>query len=358
MNTRTPRHLPRPPSRPSPRPTQEMAVGRSVDHSVALELGGFAGAYMPGNPDCMLSVLCGRAGQGKSSLIQSNPRAVVLCPDVTSTPRRSRAVIIPGINSQGLPVRPSATSPEDPDSGEVIDIDWPLMLASRDAILRLHKEDRLVNPVSGDKITMVALDTVDTAAKLLQRWMVDEWNRQHPDNVKEAFDELDGRTAWPEYYEHMLDFGLSFRRAGLGFTYILWLGDKTMSSDGKSWFLTDVPLVQPNLWNTLIGRAEMVMAVRLQERLVGEKQPVIDAAGRQAKGKDGKPLTRTVAAKEFDLYLSFEQGVGTTGKTAKDTKKRFGRLPSELKLPKTNAWETFRDAVIAAVNAEQANAEP
>lgn len=321
-------------------------MGRTVDQSYAAMLGGYSNVYMTVDPCNTLLVLAGRSGRGKSSLLQSCPYAYIINGDCSSTPKRLRAVMWPGVRRDGTPVEanPDAEDPSDPEQGTPFVLDWNACLRRKDMLIELSQSNQ-------PRPRLVALDTVDLIVPLVQQWLVDQHNAASPENVKERFDELDGRQAYPKLYEQIRNFGLQLKRAGYGFAWVFHLGDKTVYlSDKERKYLVDVPLVNSNLWDAVVAHAEVVAALDHRVENHVSDVEIKDASGKvKIDPRTKKPLTRTKTTKTTSVVMSMVPSGFNS-----DAKKRYASLPDELILSKDDPWSTYENAVRLAMETEAA----
>lgn len=325
------------PRRPVPRaraPVQTLAVGRSIDESIARELGGFTGVRMAVNPTSSLMMTAGKSGRGKSSFWHSCPNAFIFNADKSSTPRKPRAIVWPGIRADGTPVEGNTN---DPETATPIELTWAKLLEKRQQLIEVAKAGR-----RGPVETCI-LDTSDIAIKLCKVWMVEKHNVEHPENLKEVFEDIGVGGQYPELYSHILDFGLGLHNAGYGFCWVFHLGDKSMKPKGSTEYALyeNVPLVYPNLWASIKAHCEVIAYFDLER--VNDTVPtdIRDAKGKLVR-RSSKTTSRTVCTMEFDPAVA-----------GHDAKKRYFFLPDKLVLSRETPWDDYERAVASAIRQEE-----
>lgn len=328
---------------------QTLAAGPTLDAKYAELLGAFTDVSLPCDPTQAIIVLCGRSGHGKSTFIRSCPGAFVLNADVSSASEHVKARIWPGVRRDGTPVSMNPQFPKDPEKGVPVgkSLTWPMIREKVDLLIKMGNESVPGRP------RMVVLDTVDLAYRLVQLWMVEERNRLNPDKSPiSRFEDLFGKSAYPESYSYITEIAFDLRAAGYGVCFVYHLGDKTVyENENSKKYLTDVPVVHDNLWNSIYKHAEVVACVEMEMTKVAVQTPY--------KNPDGSPLLdpatkkprmKTEHVEQATHFLTFEAG-SLQGRT-----KKRAEIPARILLPKSDPWGAFEAAYKAADAASKPSA--
>lgn len=332
----------RPQPKPAPRATAD--VPDTISEAYLRQLGAYQNIRMATDPATTLMVIAGRAGRGKSSLFHSCPHAYVFNCDISSTPRKPKAMVWPGVRSDKTPVERNPSAPNDPEKGNPIQLAWPLMLEKRAVLLEMAAKDIPNRP------KLCVMDTTDAAASLCEQWMVDEFNREHPTNIKESFYDIGTGGQYPKLYEHVWEFGAGLNKAGYGFVWIFHLRDKQITervgNQSSTRLLTDQPQTWPNLWNLLLGNVELVGVLDQERRSQMVQVPVRGPDGKQ-KVLNGKSQFRPEQRSEQVCMLRV-----TPSATSDFVKTRWAGLDQDILLPKSDPWAAFESTIRAADAAE------
>lgn len=325
---------------------QALSAGSTLEQRYLSELGGFSGV-MSVDPTSALMLLAGRTGSGKSSFLQSCPSAYIINADCSSTPSRARALIWPGIRRDGRPVEidPNSSDPSNPENGVPISIDWATILKKKELLIRLAEEDVPGRP------QIVALDTVDTASRMVEEWMVAQWNEEHPSNQKTDFGEIGQGQQYREMENHILNFALDLRRVGYGVALVFHLGDRSYYVERQRQIDRNVPRVRDQLWNAVIGVAEVVLQFDMTDEAYTKKVKLRNPDG-SFKMKDGKPITKPITVTRRVCFVRDTPSAENPRINA-DIKSRWRHLPSVIRLDDRNPWATYEDEVRKAILKEQ-----
>lgn len=290
---------------------------------------GFAGVPMVSDPRHNFTIVVGRSGEGKSSFLQSGDRLFIINVDLSATTnRKPKAMIWPGVRSDGTPVEPNPEDPLNPAAGIPLSLDYKTILSKRDLLVEMAKDEYPGRP------TTVVVDTVDLMYPMLQRWMADQAG-------KEEFGKLYGPDAWPESYQQVLDFVLFLRRVGYGVILAMHLGDKTIHiGEMKKEYLRDQPMVKDNLWNLLKPHADMIVAIEKETTKQAIKKPILDSVSGKPKinPTTKEPMTTTSFEEVVQHVLTIE-----TTKHQGVLKKRV-EIPDRIILPETDAFAVYEAA--------------
>lgn len=334
-------------------PRQKLSAGKTLDERYVSALGAFRGV-MAVDPSCSFILAAGRTGSGKSSFFHSCPYAYVINIDCSSTPSRARAMIWPGVRSDGLPVEidPSSSEPTNPETGKPVTLSWNLIDEKRKLLIELAQADVPGRP------RLVVIDTIDTLVPLLEQHMVDEWNETYPHNMKEDFGELGQGQQYGQLEDKLTEFIHSLRASGYGVAAVCHLGDKSFwaknGNERNRVFLQSVPKIRDNIWNTLISRAEIVAEFRLEDRPIIIKKKVRTSTGQIKKGPDGKPIIKHINSKKTVCLMI----VGPSNENKnEDVKSRYRYLDKVLELNDRRPWDTFETAAREAIAKEIAYTE-
>lgn len=326
---------------------QTLSAGMTLTEEWASQLGAFSGVSMPCHPTHAIMVVAGHSGHGKSTFFRSCPYAYVVNADCSSASEVTRALVWPGIRSDGTLVSANPSHPGNVDAGIPLgtSLTWPLIEEKKKILIQMAHKNVPNRP------RIVVLDTVDLAYRLVQAWMVQTRNAELASKGSPPvsdFNELYGKSAWPESYAHIMNFIFDLRNAGYGVGLVYHLGNKDYYEGDSKKRLTNVPLVPDNLWNNVYKHAEIVACV--EQKFI--KKPVAKIL-RDAKGnpvldpQTKEPRTTTVVEEVTEHHLTFESGSLSTL-----TKKR-AEMPSSILLSKQNPWADFENAYNLALAASK-----
>ena len=295
--------------------------------------------------------MLGESNVGKSSFLQSNPNCFLI--NVEGMP-----VTNPTLKSWIWPFRDSNALPceqcEEGDEGAYTDavlakqgiqwvrpifLTWEAVMAKVDLIIQMRKEGVPGAP------SMVALDTVSGALKLLEDWVV---RNSVPlgisQEVKENFAQLHGPSAYDEMYGELLNIGVRCRNAGLGFMWVIHLTYKEIR-DAKSGQRVGKELgynMTSNLWSRLFSWWECVAALAVRTRSDFVQLPPKKVADGKGGFKEVPQGKSQVTRKERYLVLDAPPGEGLS-----DMVKRKVKMDSEVVLSnEESAWDDFKAAYI------------
>jgi len=151
-------------------------------------------------------MVVGEQNTGKSYLFQSNPDAFIINLDLSSTVvPECRATIWPGIDSSGRPI--------DVD-GKSIVLDWDKILAKRNQLIQLAKEDH-------PRPKCVVFDTITPLIRMLKPWVAQQMGR-------EKWEQCHGPAAYDKLYDEILQIAADLRRFGYGVWFIAHLSKEMM----------------------------------------------------------------------------------------------------------------------------------
>ncbi len=324
-------------------PQQTLAHGNTLDQSWLSQLG-YQNVSMVPPPTSTLMALCGRTGKGKSHLFQSCRNAYIYNFDLSPTSYPNpKAVIWPGIRSDGTPVEPDPANPSsDPEDGVPVSLTWEKALEKRQILKRMAEENVPNRP------RIAVMDTTDRAYDYLQQWMVDEYNRLYGSNLenpKTEFSQLYGPSAWPSSYRYMLNFGLGLQKSGIGFCWVFHLGDKTVHIDEKTKeVFHEIPLVTSNLWHTISANVSLVGCIEARKEMVHTKVPMLRSDGSPLMGTGNKPRFKPVTESKTIRILTTD-----TTRLSEICKRRVD-LPDEIVLSSKSPWDDFEQAYLTAAS--------
>jgi hypothetical protein len=327
--------------------TQTLAAGTSTFFSSL----GFKDVVMKPALTTQLMALLGRKGYGKSSIVQSCPRALIINADCSSTVTKGpcKALMWPGVRKNGTPVRPNPQFPNDPEKGTPVVMSWPLIESFVDELVR-HAGDP-------NRPEMIVIDTIDTVVSLLREWWVEEVNKERaertpPENPATSFADLNAMLYVPKIAEQLSAMVKRLRAAGYGVCMVFHLGDKTKYENrggvNTSYQVEDEPLVSDSIWNRLVpGLAETSGIVHRYLKEVPVMVP--------KKGPNGTPILNPQTKKpvlvptgekttEIAVALQFD---ATPGKYKDACKSRVQM--GVVQITPDNPWGCFEQAYNKAV---------
>ena len=344
----TARPAPRPASSPPPPPRetgQSITAGDLIESRYLVELGGFSEVRMMPDARISMGVVLGRKGKGKSSLFHSCPTAYIINVDISSTPRKPRGSVWPGVRpSDGLAVKVNPEYPNDPERGIPFQLTWGDVREKRDILLKLALADNPQRP------TLIVLDTVDSCVPLIKAWQLSEWNKAHGEtNPKDDWEDLP-ENKWTQMYDEVTQLGQSLRNVGYGFVWVGHLGDKMVSDKASGprvrVRVENMTLCPGNLWNEISAKAEWIAVVDAAERPGPMKRvQKVDGHGRPVLGVDKKPVYISESTIIREVVMGFAE-TAVKGDAARMVKKR-DNLPDTIVLPKEDPWGAFSRAVDA-----------
>jgi hypothetical protein len=268
-------------------------------------------------PSKLFGLFLGMSNTGKTSLIASNPGALIVNCDISSTPSPSPsappwpAQFWPAINSEGRTVD---------QSGAVVTLRWEEIDSLAD---RLVEASRSNSP----RPEMVALDSIATAIALLRDWVVRKFG-------KKDFRELDGRMAYDAMYDQLLQFAAKLRRAGYGVYFLGHLRNNTIPL-GDDRYVIKLDLdVTDGFWKRVYPLCEFI-ACTYKERKTRIKKVEHTVGG------------RTVVLDQPESY--WEYGLIFNNEELQGILKSRLKLPEALPLPENNAWDALCKAYDAAI---------
>lgn len=270
---------------------------------------GFQGVKMVHPPDKLFGLICGLPGEGKSQFVHSHPDAWVANLDCTSTLGDPRAVIWPGINPQGQTI--------DVD-GRPLVLTWEALKAKVDLLVSLAKNNE-------PRPATVIFDSLGTWIPLLKDWITRS-------NDKNDWRDMDGRRAWDQLYDMVIDTCLTLRRCGYG-VYIVChiVNAKVPLGDDRYVFKPELTITD-GFYKRLYPLFELVAAISTEwvtEQREIQQPPIV---------KDGKTITlkpKVVTEKRKKHIFAVDS------ETLSGITKHRVKMPGEFELPEDGGWTTF-----------------
>ena len=232
---------------------QELAVGSSAPSKYGLP----AVHATPCVPDAdrLFAVLLGKAGEGKSTFIQSCDSCFIInCDGTSTTTMHPKASIWPFVTTDGQ------TCELGPD-GKLrrITLDMGKIDEMVDRLCKLANEE-LPRPA------MIAIDSIATLFDHSKRWVCENagpGNLSLADGPKEYFSQLFGMSAWPANHDKIINLCLKLKRHGYGVWLIIHTTDHSIELEGGAKkYLIDDPAVPDGFVSRLWPRLDMVAGIQ------------------------------------------------------------------------------------------------
>lgn len=310
--------------------------GRTMAEEMDLLLGGFQGEAFRCPPTQAISLIMGHGGEGKSTFVRSCKDAFIINCDCSSASTPPKARVWPAIRADGTPVVLGPKSGTDPQMG--VPLGHPLNwndIREKKAILI-----DIANRNVPNRPKMVVLDTLDTACRLLEPWIVTEYNRTcGVGKEKKDFADIAAFDSYPARDREIESFVYDLRQAGYGVCLIAHLVDKIITLDntiGKKTEIKDTWAITDTLFGKLHKLAEFVGVVEMENTQTYEEVPRVDGSGKPVL-VNGKPVTDKRPVKCRKCYLSFENGAYRGSAKARD------EVPLRIELPKQDGWARFEE---------------
>lgn len=315
---------------------QTMAAGAVATASASF-LGGFTGVNMVPPLTSLFGIVVARSGEGKSSTLQSIPKAFGFNVDGTSTVvPNPPGYLWPGIDpNNGQPIEGCAPSTpgsyNHPKLGTVrrCDLTWGRMKEKQQEILAAVRE-------KPGCVSCVYVDTVDFLLPLVIQWVIEQAPPTKEGVPRTKWDQIDGRAGWDDVYNEILQFGRTFRAAGIGVFYALHLTDKLIKLNAtENVLMRDVVQVTDNFWGRLKPAAEFVGIIEARDEAINRMVPKNDPKGNPMRAVDGTPIMMPVVDKERRVYISFDSS------KARGVSKGRAGVSGTVFLPKSDPWGTL-----------------
>lgn len=334
--------------------TQTMATGVLPSQRARAAFGGFTGQSMIPPPTKLIGLVLGKSGSGKSGFLQSIPDAAYFNIDKSSTViARPPCAIWPGVDpTTGHPVE--QCGPGDPGAYQHPQLGTIRVVSLDYANIKSKVAALIASAKGGDPFpSCIVFDTLPMMIPMVMDYQVKK-------DGKTSWSDYPGKavqTAWSKvYYEEICGMVQDIRQAGIGCIMSIHLIDKFVTTDqetGDKRFMENIPSITDTLYSRLLGMAEFVAIVERREETVLIKKP-----NPMKNPVTGAPLGAAeieVADKQTNHYLVLNpDGKNHTAKG------RGGVVDGQLKLPKLNegsGWQTFSDAYMKAVAAQQAQSK-
>jgi len=281
---------------------------------------GIANTRMWVKPGKIKGVIIGEFQTGKTSLFASNPAALILNLDVSSTPVPTKdaapppAQFWPGLNPEGRPIRPD---------GSPFILTWAEIGNLRDELVKAFKENK-------PRPDLVVIDSVTELFNILRQATLEYFK-------KDSWDEGRGDAMWEWLYQQYNSLVNDLRNAGYGVWVVLHIAPEYITEeDGKKktkWAMT----TPPGFFKRFYGGFEMALEMRKHfTKKVTQGFKIIKTPNGEVK----MPETIVEDVPVFTL-------VGENPDRANHYKRRIC-LPKQIELEKDGMWETFEKAYLDA----------
>lgn len=294
-----------------------LAVGLTAEQKYRALAMGYTGVTEQPGPLNEATGLLAYSGQGKSHFLQSIPGNFIFNCDPSSIVHVPlRAHIWPLVTASGDSVEPSSADPSDISKARRVLVTWPGIMERVATFIEMARDGFPGRPKA------ITLDTADAAYRLVQKWMVEDYNEKNKGRreAKESFRDL-GQGAWDQSYQQIVDkFILPLRQAGYGVFVAMQLWDEPFYENMEKKVRRNQPQVPDKLYNAILAQCAIVMRV---ERFTKSKLS-LPAAG-QAFGSS--PVEKSDGWK---LVFRDENDKGLL-------KTRAG-LPNELEIPQQDPY--------------------
>lgn len=291
---------------------QSISSGPTAADKLALSLGYKNTMMVPGPSSCF-AILQGQSGVGKTSLLSSNPDALILNLDLSSTPGKvaPKATLWPGLNSEGHPVRPHESG--DPEQAQEFVLNFAEVQTMVNLLCKLAQDKVEGRP------RVVVIDTIDVLQSMVMQHCVENQQQLRLSSLgdKPDFYSL-GQAGWGKLADIIVSMVDRLRNHGYGVWLIMQTTMKWKKA-GEVDQLAEDRLVTPSLFARLRPKAEMIFTVTKTKQ-----SKVVEKNGR--KMRDGEEV---VHALHTDIVT-----LGSEGKSRRD-------LPAQITLPEANAWQMF-----------------
>lgn len=270
-----------------------------------------------GNPRRLYGLIAGKPSCGKTNLFLTCEGALVLNLD------RSEITYNPSTRGGVWPAKDESGACIGAD-GEPFSMTWQHVEEMVTRLVRMAE-------AGDDRPELVVFDTLAGAIELGQDHIVKRMGR-------EEWKQLDGRRAWDDLYNMVINAGNRLHNAGYGVYFTCHLVDKYVpleTDDGAQREITELTITS-GFWKRLFWRFDLCLAA-VSEDITEMVEVTQEAGGRTRTIK--KPVTQRA-------YLL----TGSRSKYIGITKSRV-ELP-EIRLSRENAWSDFEQAYINASSVE------
>lgn len=283
---------------------------------------GIANKIMVPRPSKLLGLAFGNANCGKTSLLASNPGALVINLDLSSTPLPSQgaapppAQFWPGIDENGQPID---------SSGKRMKLDWA-------AVEKLIEDLVKASETDAPRPDMVVFDSLTA---LIYNYLHEATLKQFN---KDSWEEGRGDAMWEWLNQRMAWTFRTLRAAGYG----VWVVGHLNRYDNKNpdgSFTERIALnCPPSFIRRFYNQFELCMGIEKGVRIVTEKiSKTISIPGRP------DSIMEQNVPREIPTYqIAIENP-----KTLALSRKRVS-LPKMIELPAQNGWAEFEKAYLAA----------
>ena len=293
----------------------KLAVGKSI--SRGYEGLGFTGP-MVSPPGKLFGFIVGMPASGKSSFIQSNPNALIINADLSSTTTDTPlATMWPAMDPEsGMPIEPVGSS-----GHRTIELTWDKILQMKESLIILAKGN-------DPRPETIVLDSLGASIALVRKYVTKKAG-------KEDWKDMDGRRAWDDVYENLVSFASDLRAAGYGVYYVCHLVNaKIPLGDDRYTFRPELTITD-SFYKRLFPLFELVAAFECE---IGTETTMIETEG--PGGKKGPKRPNKTQYKRHYLKVNDENLNGIT--------KCRVSLPDKFLIPLQNAWAMFEEMYLNA----------
>ncbi len=264
-------------------------------------------------PGKLRAILLGEYGGGKTSLLASNPAALIFNFDLSSTP-------VPTADSPGLPAQfwPGLNEDGQPIdfNDRVIKVNWETIKAFKDQLIKAAAENK-------PRPETLVIDGLTEWLNIMRAATLAHFK-------KETWDEGRGDAMWEWLYSQMLAFMNEIREAGYGLWVIAHISAETpregSASKDVKWSLN----APPGFFKRFYGSFELALELRktIKATQIQETYEVM-VAGKPTLMKRPKTINET-------FFTLFGEDVERS-----NLYKRRVAFPATVTVPPANAWALF-----------------
>lgn len=295
----------------------------STGQTIASKYGAFgiSNKWMIAPPDRSFVFLVGESNSGKTNLVASNPAALILNLDGSSTPMPSPdsppppAQFFPGINEEGQTIGAD---------GQPLTLTWGVIEATKKRLIEAATSNQ-------PRPRMVVLDSVGVAMNLIKQHLVDKERAKPGKEWVMDWTNLHGEAAWEALYGILMKF-----KTDLSPYYGVWFTGHIASK-----------------WRKLEGKEDLVerKELSLPPGFMPRFYPLFEAVLGIESKIEMMEVTKVRKIKRGDTVIESPHQVqepvrkvymsGQISGTPNAIHKRRIKLPLQLELPATGGWDFF-----------------
>lgn len=287
-----------------------------------------------------VSVIGGVSGVGKTSLVASNPEALILNLDVSTTPGSENlpARVWPS-RRRGLIVEEDPKFPNDIERAKPIRLTWESLIRVID-----DKIDKLA--ISENRPSLIVIDTLDEMIDLAKDY-VHRNAFKFGEGGAESFSEISAFKSWPKVRE-ITEYAIKklHRQMGFGVCVLVQLTeiDHTEIQGGDLKSATNRRVLKPatnrKTFESIMRSAEYVFQIDHENTRSERLVPMRNKEGEVVLGPDGQPKMRKTTETSPQRVLT-----GTLHAFDGTTKTRHPLKSDRLVLPTTGGWAALEEFV-------------